>query len=66
MTIVDEMKTAQVLVILAVLEVVDDEDVVPALAVEFLDDVAADESGAAGDDDHKNPSFLTFLRAAVL
>ena len=63
MTIVDEMKTAQVLVILAVLEVVDDEDVVPALAVEFLDDIAADKSGAAGDDDHEDPLSL-FMQGA--
>ena len=64
--IVDEVQTAQVLVILAVLEVIDDEDVVPALAVQLLDDVAADESSATCDDDHeKSPLFLRLLHAAI-
>ena len=58
MTVVDEVKSAQVLVVLPIFEVIDDEDVVPSLAIEFLDDIAADEPGTACDDDHEDPLSL--------
>ena len=50
--VVNEMQAAQVLVVLAVLQIVNDQDVpVPAL-VKCMDEVAADKAGAAGDDDN--------------
>ena len=65
MTVIDEVKSAQVLVVLPILEVIDDEDVVPALAIEFLDDIAADEPGAACDDDHEDPLSLSLFMGGV-
>ncbi len=64
MLVVDELESAEVLVVrdvrgvsLAVAaEVVNDENVGAAAAVEFFDDVAADEAGSACDDDHEKGS----------
>ena len=58
--VVDELQAAEVLVVLAILEVVDDQDVRAAAAVEFFDDVAADETGTTCYDNH-----LEFLLYAI-
>lgn len=50
--VVDELQAAEVLVVLAVLEVVDDQDVRAAATVEFFDDIAADETGTTCYDNH--------------
>ena len=55
--VIEEFQPPKVLVILTVLEVVHDEDVVAPLSVEFFDEIAADEAGAAGYDDHALRSF---------
>ena len=45
-------------------EVIDDEDVGVACAVELVDEVGADEAGAAGDDDHVSGFSLSASLAA--
>ncbi len=50
--VIDEVAVGQVGGLVAVGQVVDDEDVNLARRVESSDDVAADEAGATGDDDH--------------
>lgn len=50
--VVNELQAAQVLVVLSILEVVDDQDVRTATTVEFLDDVAADETGTTRYNNH--------------
>ena len=50
--VVDELQAAEVLVVLAILEVVDDQDVRATAAVEFFDDIAADETGTTCYDNH--------------
>ena len=50
--VVDEVQSAQILVVLAVLQIVDDEDVLVSTLIERMDEIAADKAGPAGDDDH--------------
>ena len=50
--VVEEFQTAQVFIVLSVLQVIDDEDVGATLTIEFLYNVAADEAGTAGNDNH--------------
>lgn len=51
--VVNELQAAQVLVVRTVLEVVNNEDVCAAAAVEFFDDVAADKAGTTCYDNHE-------------
>ena len=54
--VVNELQAAQILVILAILEVVDDQDIRTPAAIEFFDDIAADEAGTTRYDNHReNP-----------
>ena len=64
--VVDELQAAEVLVVLAVLEVVDDQDVRAAAAVEFFDDVAADETGTTCYDNHVDSSCISSLSDCLL
>ena len=50
--VVGDVAVAEVAELVAVLEVVDGEDVGAASVVEGTDEVAADEAGGAGDDVH--------------
>ena len=50
--VVDELQATQVLVIIAVLQVIYNQDVGTAPAVQFLHDIAADKAGTAGYDNH--------------
>ena len=59
--VVDELQAAEVLVVLTILEVVDDQDVRAAAAVEFFDDVAADETGTTCYDNHVDSSCIISL-----
>lgn len=64
--VVNELQAAEVLVVLAVLEVVDDQDVRAAAAVEFFDDVAADETGTTCYDNHVDSSCIGSLSDCLL
>ena len=48
----------EVLPLLGRPQLVDDDDIVDPLRVEFRDKGAADEPGAAGDDDHNSDSLI--------
>ena len=56
--VVGDLQVGQVAELVALRQVVDGDDVVDAARVQALDDVAADETGSAGDHDacHANSS----------
>jgi hypothetical protein len=51
------MQISQVVHFLTILEMVDHQDVRLATLVELLDQVASNEAGTAGDDDHALNTF---------
>jgi len=60
------MQIGQVVHFVTVFQMVDHKNIgVPAL-VELLDHIAADEAGAAGDDDHRMRRFVNRLKGAKL
>ena len=65
--VVDELQAAQVLVVRAVLEVIDNEDIRAATAVKFLDDVAADKTGTTRYDNHEKflPVYVRVFELAL-
>ena len=51
--VVNEMQSAQVLVVLAVCKIVDDEDVLVPALIQCMDEIAADKAGTTGNDNHE-------------
>ena len=60
------MQIGQVVHFLAVLQMVNHQHVGLPTLVELLDHIAADEAGAAGDDDHRMRRFVNRLKGAKL
>jgi hypothetical protein len=54
--VVDKLQTTQVLIVAAVLQVVHNQDVSTAPAVQLFDDIAADKTGTTSYDNHENTS----------
>ena len=50
--IVDEVQPAQILVVLAVPEIIDNENVLVSAQIECVDEIAADKTGTTGNDNH--------------
>lgn len=62
--IVGEARAAQIEVLAGVGEIIDDQYVVVASVIQRMDQIAADEAGPAGDDDHEVPR-LSLLMTSV-
>ena len=60
------MQIGQVVHFLAVLQMVNNQHVGVPTLVELLDHIAADEAGAAGDDDNRMRGFVNRLKGANL
>ena len=50
--IIDELQPPEIFIVLSILEIVDNQDVAASLTIEFLYDIAADETGTPCNNDH--------------
>ena len=50
--VVDEVQPAQVLVVLTVLQIVDNENVLMSALIERMNEITANKTGTAGNDNH--------------
>ena len=56
MAVIEEFQSAKVFIVLAVREVIDNEDILTAETIELFYDVAADKTGTACYNDHFSAS----------